>query len=204
MRTDLHLECSPLLSEAQTDSLQSPTQTPVKTYYCSLTWHKQEAQIYMFHRLYGKVDLRSTLIEFIPYTPCSICQWGVRTRLRSAPPELGTDASGCPRWSACADVEERTSVNIIHHQLFVFKHLMWSIIHFLNAWNRPTVLTTQHALPRSAILMHILSAFWGSRGFTKKSAAEWAVWGGTQTILTLKWNFQQHIYSQSEDIWHLI
>lgn len=39
MRTDLHLECSPLLSEAQTDSLQSPIQTPVKTYYCSLTWH---------------------------------------------------------------------------------------------------------------------------------------------------------------------
>lgn len=30
--TDLHLECSPLLSEAQTGSLQSPTQTPVETH----------------------------------------------------------------------------------------------------------------------------------------------------------------------------
>lgn len=32
-------------------------------------------------------------------------------------------------------------------------------------------LTTQQALPRSAILMQILSAFSGSRGFTRKSAA---------------------------------
>lgn len=31
--------------------------------------------------------------------------------------------------------------------------------------------TTQQALPRSAILILILSAFWGSRGFTRRFEA---------------------------------
>lgn len=48
------------------------------------------------------------VIEVYHSVPCRLCsryQLEARTRLRSAPPRLGTVLFGCPLWSVCAEIK---------------------------------------------------------------------------------------------------
>lgn len=110
---------------------------------------------------FGLISIR------LPCRPCSRCLLECCSRIRSAPPENGTAVFGYHLWNVCAAGRPEEKTNRKGFSPSAKCHSV-SVVADWCAFP----LTTQQALPRSAIFTCSLSALRAFRGFTSKLPAE--------------------------------